>query len=243
MVPGATPMPKSSVIGPRYASVGMICITSRTGPIAAANRRLRPAMMPSGIPIKQRDEHRCEHLGQRRHARLPQPERPDRREAEGAEQRQSPAAEDQPEPTRHGDHARPAEAGEQPLEGGDQAADPDPDELEEEERIAVHLDPFAELIERREERVGLVVRQGPLALEHDVQQGGDDDEDQQQQASAGLRLEARREGGGDRGHPAAGTSGDGAQDVGPVDDAEQPAAVGDADRLVASRSPHGGSRG
>ena len=29
----------------------MICIASSTGPIAAANRRLRPAMMPSGIPI------------------------------------------------------------------------------------------------------------------------------------------------------------------------------------------------
>ncbi len=31
--------------------VGMICIASSTGPTAAAKRRLRPATMPSGMPM------------------------------------------------------------------------------------------------------------------------------------------------------------------------------------------------
>ena len=76
-----------------------------------------------------------------------------------------------------------------PSKRADQAADPDPDELEEEDESRFSSIHSRKRVERVEERVGLVVRQRPLALEHDVQQDGDDGEDQQQQAPRGLRLE------------------------------------------------------
>ena len=51
-VDGATPMRNRSVIGVRYASVGMICRKSRIGDRTAAKRRLRPAAIPSGTPTR-----------------------------------------------------------------------------------------------------------------------------------------------------------------------------------------------
>ena len=72
IVDGAAPIRNSSVIGVRYAIVGMICITSRNGDRKALSRSLRPATMPERQADRDRDDDRGEDERQGRHAGVPQ---------------------------------------------------------------------------------------------------------------------------------------------------------------------------
>ena len=62
---------RAASIGARYANVGMICITSRIGDRIAASRSLRPAAMPSGMPIRSAIDDRGERGPERVHGSGP----------------------------------------------------------------------------------------------------------------------------------------------------------------------------
>ena len=51
MTAAGGPIRKISVSGDRYANVGMICMKSRIGVTNRRNRSLRPARIPSGMPM------------------------------------------------------------------------------------------------------------------------------------------------------------------------------------------------
>ena len=130
------PIRNSRVIGVRYASVGMICITSRIGDSSASSRLLRPAAMPSGRPIASAIRTAASTTASVAMLVVPQPQDAEGREPETRQQRQPPAAEQQAEGADEADDAGPAERREELVEQVRRAhVDADPDRVEDRWRL------------------------------------------------------------------------------------------------------------
>ena len=117
---GRAPMPKSSTHGSRYEYAGIVCIASRNARRPRSTVGLRPAQMPSGMPITSETTDRDEHEGERLDAVLPHTEQPERGDARGGEQGQSPAGDHAGDPARRDREAQPRHAVERVLDPVDQ---------------------------------------------------------------------------------------------------------------------------